>query len=66
MLQPAGWPLLGLIVISFALAAFGQTIIGSDDVSADLSTNLQVQSLLRQLRRVKRAPPRKPDYGVRE
>ncbi|KHN88307.1 Mesocentin [Toxocara canis] len=58
MLQRAGWPLLGLIAFTFVTLTLSQTLLDGGQVDVDLSSDLHVQSLLRQLRRVKRAPPR--------
>uniref|UniRef100_A0A0M3I9Z3 Aa_trans domain-containing protein n=1 Tax=Ascaris lumbricoides TaxID=6252 RepID=A0A0M3I9Z3_ASCLU len=60
MLQRAGWPLLWTIALSYVALTLGQIVLDSGHLDAvDLSSDLHVQSLLHQLRRVKRAPPRR-------
>uniref|UniRef100_A0A915BJG8 VWFA domain-containing protein n=1 Tax=Parascaris univalens TaxID=6257 RepID=A0A915BJG8_PARUN len=59
MLQRAGWPLLWTTTLSYVALTLGQIVLDSGHLDAvDLSSDLHVQSLLHQLRRVKRAPPR--------
>lgn len=49
-------PLSWLIFIAFLATTLSQTLIEQKSIENDLSNDLQIQAMMRQLRRFKRAP----------